>query len=53
MLRKYLKKTLEIRAGAKKNYVYNENGDLVRTHESSYTQEKLSGNSVRHAQGVQ
>lgn len=37
MPRKYLKKTLEIRAGAKKIYVYNENGDLVRTHDRSYT----------------
>ena len=37
MPRKYLKKTLEIRAGAKKIYVYNEHGDLVRTHERSYT----------------
>ena len=37
MPRKYLKKTLEIRAGAQKIYVYNENGDLVRTHDRSYT----------------
>ncbi|MBR4235940.1 MAG: hypothetical protein IKR85_07750 [Clostridia bacterium] len=37
MPRKYLKKTLEIRAGAKKIYLYNEHGDLVRTHERSYT----------------
>ena len=37
MPRKYLKKTLEIRAGARKIYVYNEHGDLVRTHERSYT----------------
>ncbi len=37
MPRKYLKKTLEIRAGASKIYVYNENGDLIRTHERSYT----------------
>ena len=37
MPRKYLKRTLEIRAGATKIYVYNENGDLVRTHERSYT----------------
>ena len=37
MPRKYLKKTLEVRAGATKIYVYNENGDLVRTHERSYT----------------
>ena len=37
MPRKYLRKTLEIRAGATKIYVYNENGDLVRTHDRSYT----------------
>ena len=37
MPRKYLKKTLEVRAGATKVYVYNENGDLVRTHDRSYT----------------
>lgn len=37
MPRKYLKKTLEIRAGANKIYVYNENGDLIRTHDRSYT----------------
>ena len=37
MPRKYLKKQLEIRAGASKIYVYNGNGDLVRTHERSYT----------------
>ena len=37
MPRKYLKKTLEIRAGATKIYVYNENGDLIRTHDRSYT----------------
>ncbi len=37
MPRKYLKKTLEVRAGATKIYVYNENGDLVRTHDRSYT----------------
>ena len=37
MPRKYLKRTLEIRAGATKIYVYNENGDLVRTHDRSYT----------------
>ena len=37
MPRKYLKKQLEIRAGATKIYVYNDNGDLVRTHERSYT----------------
>ena len=37
MSRKYLKKQLEIRAGATRIYVYNDNGDLVRTHERSYT----------------
>jgi len=37
MPRKYLKKQLEIRAGDTKIYVYNDNGDLVRTHERSYT----------------
>lgn len=35
--RKYLKHSLEIRAGATKIYVYNESGDLIRTHERSYT----------------
>lgn len=37
MPHKYLKKTLEIRAGATKIYVYSENGDYIRTHERSYT----------------
>lgn len=37
MPRKYLRKTLEIRAGADKIYVYNEHGDLIRTHDRSYT----------------
>lgn len=37
MPRKYLRKTLEIRAGAKKIHVYNEHGDLIRTHDRSYT----------------
>ena len=37
MPRKYLKKQLEIRAGSNKIYVYNDSGDLVRTHERSYT----------------
>ena len=37
MPRKYLKKRLEIRAGAEKIYVYNSKGDLIRTHERSYT----------------
>jgi len=37
MPRKYLRKTLEIRAGGTRIYVYNEHGDLIRTHERSYT----------------
>ena len=37
MPRRYLKKQLEIRAGDTKIYVYNSNGDLIRTHERSYT----------------
>lgn len=37
MPRKYLKSTLEIRAGAKYIYVYSVNGDLIRTHNRSYT----------------
>lgn len=37
MPRKYLKKQLEVRAGATKLYVYNDKGDLIRTHERSYT----------------
>ena len=37
MPRKYLKRKLEIRAGAEKIYVYNMHGDLIRTHERSYT----------------
>lgn len=37
MPRKYLKKQLEIRAGEKEVYVYNLNGDLIRTHKRSYT----------------
>lgn len=37
MPRKYLKKQLEIRVSETKIYVYNDNGDLVRTHERSYT----------------
>ena len=36
MPRKYLKRTLEIRAGSKKIYVYIEKGDLIRTHNRSY-----------------
>lgn len=37
MPRKYLKKQLEIRAGDNKIYVYNDKGDLIRTHNRSYT----------------
>lgn len=37
MPRKYLRNELEIRAGEKEIYVYNKNGDLVRTHKRSYT----------------
>jgi aspartyl/asparaginyl-tRNA synthetase len=37
MPRKYLRKQLEIRAGETKIYVYNSNGNLVRTHDRSYT----------------
>lgn len=37
MPRKYLKQELEIRAGEKEIYVYNRNGDLIRTHKRSYT----------------
>ena len=37
MPHKYLRKTLEIRAGADKIYVYNEHGDLIRTHDRCYT----------------
>ena len=35
--RKYLRKTLEIRAGADEIHVYNGHGDLIRTHDRSYT----------------
>lgn len=37
MQRKYLRQELEIRAGEKEIYVYNKNGDLIRTHKRSYT----------------
>ena len=37
MPRKYLKHELEIRAGEKEIYVYNRNGDYIRTHKRSYT----------------
>lgn len=36
MPRKYLRKTLEIRAGSEKIYVYNEHGDLIRTHDRCF-----------------
>lgn len=35
--RKYLKQELELRAGEKEIYVYNKNGDHIRTHKQSYT----------------
>ena len=37
MPRKYLKQELEIRAGEKEIYVYNKQGDHIRTHQRSYT----------------
>lgn len=37
MPRKYLKKEVEIRVGEKEIYVYNLNGDHLRTHKRSYT----------------
>lgn len=37
MPRRYLRQELEIRAGEKEIYVYNKQGDLVRTHKRSYT----------------
>lgn len=37
MPRKYLRQELEIRAGEKEIYVYNKQGDLIRTHKHSYT----------------
>ena len=37
MPRKYLRQELEIRAGEKEIYVYNKHGDLIRTHQRSYT----------------
>ncbi len=37
MPRKYLKQELEIRAGEKEIYVYNKQGDHIRTHKRSYT----------------
>ena len=35
--RKNLRQELEIRAGEKEIYVYNKNGDLIRTHKRTYT----------------
>ena len=37
MPRKYLREEVELRVGETKIYVYNKNGDLVRTHERNYT----------------
>lgn len=37
MPRKYLKQELEIRASENEIFVYNRNGDLIRTHKRSYT----------------
>ena len=37
MPRKYLKQELEVRASETKIYVYNKHGDLIRTHERSFT----------------
>ena len=37
MPRRYLKQELEIRAGEEKIFVYNRHGDLIRTHERSFT----------------
>ena len=37
MPRKYLKKEVEIRVGEKEIFVYNKNGDHIRTHKRSYT----------------
>ena len=37
MPRKYLKQKLEVRASQTKIYVYNKHGDLIRTHERSFT----------------
>ena len=37
MPRKYLKKELNLRVGEKEIFVYNKNGDLIRTHKRSYT----------------
>lgn len=37
MPRKYLRQELEIRAGEKEIYVYNKQGDHIRTHKRSYT----------------
>lgn len=37
MPRKYLKKEVELRVGEKEIFVYNKNGDHIRTHKRSYT----------------
>jgi len=37
MPRKYLRQEVETRAGEKEIYVYNKQGDLIRTHKRSYT----------------
>ena len=37
MPRKYLRQEVEIRAGGKEIYVYNKQGDFIRTHKRSYT----------------
>ena len=37
MPRKYLRQELEIRAGEKEIYIYNKQGDHIRTHKRSYT----------------
>ena len=37
MPRKYLRQEVEIRAGEKEIYVYNKQGDFIRTHKRSYT----------------
>lgn len=37
MPRKYLRQEVEIRAGEKEIYVYNKQGDIIRTHKRSYT----------------
>lgn len=41
MPRKYLRQEVEIGAGEKEIYVYNKQGDLIRTHKRSYTPKRL------------